>query len=406
MSDNKPKRSVCRKVKLTDRKVRELLGKPPKKGESAIEWTCLAEDNLKLCVYPSGKASWRQRGMLNGKKIFITIAPVGVMDLAEVREVVRRNKALLLSGVHPKDEMRLEDSPTFETFIENDFLPYAEKKYKSAKDIRSRLKGKLIPQFGHYRLSDIRKGDIVRFHERLQEDVSSVTANRTLSLLASVMNRAVDLELIERNPAKGIKKFHEPESRDRFLSDSELKKFLTSLHNHLDTPQGKALYLMLCTGARKGEILGCRWENIDIEARQIYIPDPKNRKPRFLAINSQAYELLCEMEKSRSASSPFLFPSNSSKGHLLEVRRTFARIIKDAGIDDFRGHDLRRTNASILINGGASLAEVKSALGHTDVRSTLVYARLSTASMARTSEIAAKKIGEAMGKAVGEDGQC
>jgi len=117
MSDNKPKRSVCRKVKLTDRKVRELIGKPPKKGESAIEWTDMAEDNLKLCVYPSGKASWRQRGMLNGKKIFITIAQAHVMDLTEVREVVRKNKALLLQGIHPKDEMRLEESPTLETFI-------------------------------------------------------------------------------------------------------------------------------------------------------------------------------------------------------------------------------------------------------------------------------------------------
>lgn len=405
MSENKPKRSVCRKVKLTDRKVRELIGKPPKKGESAIEWTCLAEDNLKLCVYPSGKASWRQRGILNGKKIFITIAPVNVMDLAEVREVVRKNKALLLNGVHPKDEMRLEESPTLESFIENDFLPYAEKKYKSLKDVRSRLKGKIIPQFGRYRLTDIKKADIVRYHERLHEEVSAITANRTLSILASVLKRSVDLELIERNPAAGIKKFYEGESRDRFLSDLELKRFLDALRNHLGTPQGKALYLMLCTGARRGEILSLKWKDVDLEARQLYIPDPKNRKPRFLALNSQAYDLLCEMEKTRSTS-PFLFPSNSSKGHLLEVRRTFARVIKEAGIDDFRGHDLRRTNASILINGGAGLADVREALGHANIQTTLTYARLSTASMARTSEIAAKKIGEAMGKAVGEDGQC
>ena len=403
MSDNKPKRSVCRKVKLTDRKVRELIGKPPKKDESAIEWTDMAEDNLKLCVYPSGKASWRQRGMLNGKKIFITIAQAHVMDLTEVREVVRKNKALLLQGIHPKDEMRLEESPTLETFIENDFLPYAENKYKSLRDIRSRLKGKIVPQFGHYRLSDIRKSDIVRYHEKLNEDVSAITANRTLSLLSSVLMRAVDLELIERNPARGIKKFYEGESRDRFLSDSELKRFFAALRSHLDTPQGKAIFLMIATGARRGEILGSRWEDFDGDSKALYIPDPKNRKPRYLALNSQAYGLLCEMEKTRS-SSPFIFPSNSSKGHLLETRRTFARIIKEAGIDDFRGHDLRRTNASILINGGAGLADVREALGHSNVQTTLTYARLSTASMAKTSEIAAKKIGEAMGAAVGDDG--
>ncbi len=395
MTRDRPKRPVCRKVKFTDRKIQELVSKPPKKGESAIEWTCLAEDNLKLCVYPSGKASWRQRGMLNGKKVFITIAPVNVMNLATIREVIRKNKELMLQGVHPKDSVKGDESPTLASFIEADFLPYARKKYKSIRDVESRLTGKIIPQFGDYRITDIRKADIVRYHEQVQDEVSNITANRTLSLLSRVMRRAVDLEIIERNPASGIKKFYEGESRDRFLSDLELKRFLAVLRKRLDTPQGQAIFLLICLGTRKSELLGCNWCDVDLQARQIYIPDPKNRKPRFLAINSQAYELLCEMEKKRSASQ-FLFPSKSAKGHLLEVRRTFARIIKEAGIDNFRGHDLRRTNASILINGGASLAEVKSALGHSDVRSTLVYARLSTKSMAKTSEIAAKKIGEAM----------
>ena len=63
MSSDRPKGPVSRKVKFTERKIQELLSKPPKKGESAIEWTDMAEDNLKLCIYPSGKATWRQRGV-------------------------------------------------------------------------------------------------------------------------------------------------------------------------------------------------------------------------------------------------------------------------------------------------------------------------------------------------------
>lgn len=401
MSNDGPKRPVCRKVKMTDRKVQELIGKPPHPGESAIEWTDLAEDNLKLCVYPSGKASWRQRGMLNGKKIFITIAPVNVMNLLKVREVVRRNKELLLNGLHPQDSMKGEKSPTLEDFVKNDFLPYAKKQFKSIKDVESRLKGKILPQFGCYKLADIRKADVVRYHERIQEEVSSITANRTLSLLASVMKRAVDLELIERNPASGVKKFYEGESRDRFLGDVELKKFFDVLRDKLDTPQGQAIFLLVSLGLRKSELLGCEWGNIDLMSKQIYLPDPKNRKPRYVAINSQAYELLCQMEKSRSAS-PHLFPSNSVKGHLLEIRRSFARLVQEAGIPDLRLHDLRRTNASILINGGARLEDVRIALGHEDVRSTLVYARLSTGSMAKTSEIAAKKISEVMSAGVSD----
>lgn len=388
-------RPVNRKVKFTERKIQELLSKPPKKGESAIEWTDISEDNLKLCVYPSGKATWRQRGVLNGKKVFITIAPVNVINLVTVREEVRKNKTLLLQGINPKEQVKVESSPTLASFIADDFLPYASKKYKSLKDIESRLKGKIIPHFGDYRLTDIRKVDIVRYHEQIQDEISNITANRTLSLLSSLLKRAVDLELIDKNPAAGVKKFYEGESRDRFLSDLELRRFIAALRKRLHTPQGQAIFLLISLGLRKSEILGCQWKNIDFETRQIYIPDPKNRKPRYVAINSQAQALLEKMDKERTTS-PFLFPSDSAKGHLLEIRKTFARTVKEAGIKNFRGHDLRRTNASLLINGGASLAEVKEALGHQDIRSTLVYARLSTASMAKTGEIAARKIEEAM----------
>ena len=395
MSSDRPKRPVSRKVKFTERKIQELLSKPPKKDESAIEWTDMAEDNLKLCIYPSGKATWRQRGVLNGKKIFITISPVNVMTLVTVREEVRKNKELLLKGINPKEQIKVDVSPTVAAFIDDDFIPYARKKYKSIKDVMSRLKGKIIPQFGHYRLSDIRKVDVVRYHEQLHTEISGITANRTLSLLSSILRRAVDLELIDKNPASGVKKCYEGESRDRFLSDDELKRFLAVLRNKLDTPQGQAVFLLISLGLRRGELLSSRWENIDLGSRQLYIPDPKNRKPRYVAINSQAYELLTAMQQQRT-SSPFLFPSNSAKGHLLEIRRSMARIFREAGLKDVRGHDLRRTNASLLLNGGASLAEVKSAMGHVDIRSTLTYARLSTASMAKTGEIAARKIEEAM----------
>lgn len=403
MSSDRSKRPVSRKVKFTERKVQELLGKPPKKGESAIEWTDLSEDNLKLCVYPSGRATWRQRGILNGKKIFITIAPVNVMTLVKVREEVRKNKELLLRGVNPKEQVRVEASPTLAKFIEEDFLAYARKKYKSIKDVMSRLNGKIIPQLGHYRLADIRKVDVVRYHELLQDEISSITANRTLSLLSSILKRAVDLELIDRNPASGVKKFYEGESRDRFLSDEELKRFFIALRKRLHTPQGQAIFLLISLGLRRGELLSCRWESVNLESRQLYIPDPKNRKPRYVAINSQAYDLLVKMQENRTPS-PFLFPSNSAKGHLLEIRRTLSRVFNDAGLKGVRGHDLRRTNASILLNGGASLAEVKESMGHSDIRSTLVYAKLSTASMAKTGEIAARKIEEAMSSGVSERG--
>ncbi len=394
MSRDRPKRPANRKVKFTDRKIQELLSKPPEKGESAIEWTDLAEDNLKLCVYPSGKATWRQRGLLNGKKLFITLGPVNVLDLATVREEVRKNKALLLQGINPKDQVKPEASPTMATFIEDDFLPYAKKKYKSLKDVKSRIAGKIIPQFGSYRLTDIRKADIVRYHEQLYEGVSAITANRTLSLISAILRRALDLELIDQNPATGVKSFYEGESRDVYLNDEGLKRFLAALKKRLDTPQGRAIFLLISLGLRKSELLSAKWSDVSLAEKQLYIPDPKNRKPRYVAINRQAHALLAVMHEGRT-SSPFLFPSDSKQGHLLEVRKTFAAITKEANTP-IRLHDLRRTNATLLLSGGASIMDVKAALGHSNLASTMVYARVTDEAMAKTGEIAASKIEEAM----------
>jgi site-specific recombinase XerD len=89
------------------------------------------------------------------------------------------------------------------------------------------------------------------------------------------------------------------------------------------------------------------------------------------------------MREKKTSSSPYLFPSDSKQGHLLEVRKTFASILEEAKITGVRLHDLRRTHASMLINSGASIFDVKTILGHEDIRSTQIYARLATSSLAR-----------------------
>jgi site-specific recombinase XerD len=113
-----------------------------------------------------------------------------------------------------------------------------------------------------------------------------------------------------------------------------------------------------------------------------------------VALNTQAHALLEAMKNERNQHIDWVFPSDSKAGHLLEIRKTFLSILEQAEITEFRLHDVRRTMASHLINSGASIYEVKEILGHQDLRSTQVYARLATSSIARTSEIMSRKIDE------------
>ena len=388
-------RGESRIEKFSGRKIEALLSTGTVSGKT-VEFTSAIESGLKLVAYPSGKASWRHRWTdANGKKGFFTIGSFPAVSIDLAHQIVRERKARLAQGLDPAGDEPQHD-PLLVNFIEEDFEPYARRKYKSMRDIESRLKTWIRPALGDRKLSSITKADVIRWHEEVRERKSAITANRGLSLLSSIMNRARDLEMIDRNPCRGVKKFREGESRDRYLSDDEFLRFIKVLKTMLDDPPAQAIFLLLCLGLRKSEVLSSRWSQISLDDRRLFIPDPKNRKPRYVALNSQALWLLSRMHEQRDKSVDWVFPSDSATGHLQEVRRTFSRILKMAKIHEFRLHDCRRTHASILINAGASLYEVKDILGHQDLRSTQVYARLATSSLARTSEIAARKIEEAL----------
>jgi site-specific recombinase XerD len=104
------------------------------------------------------------------------------------------------------------------------------------------------------------------------------------------------------------------------------------------------------------------------------------------------------MLRERQEGVDWVFPSDSATGHLLDVRRTFNAVCKMAKVEEFRLHDLRRTHASILINSGISIMQVRDILGHSDIRTTQIYTRLSTSALEAASEAASKEISKALGK--------
>jgi integrase len=158
----------------------------------------------------------------------------------------------------------------------------------------------------------------------------------------------------------------------------------------------RALYLLITLGLRKMEVLSLRWENIDLEKNTAFLADTKSGTPRHVILNSLALELLTEMASEIDDTNPWLFPSNSSSGHLTEIRKTFESITEQAEIDDFRIHDLRRSFASNLINAGVSIYEIRDLLGHADVRTTQIYAHLDKESLQTASEISAQVLTEAL----------
>jgi len=391
----------CRIVKLNKNKIEELkayvkaLGKP-------VEFTDALQEGLKLIVYPNGKVRWRHRWTWkNGKKGFYTIGCGISIPADTARGIVRDRLSKIAQNVNP-DEATEQEALTVSKFLDDDFIKYARGKYKNIKDTLSRCRVWIRPLLGDKRLDEISRVDVIRFHEKVRDEKSGVSANRCLSLFSAICSRAVDLELIEKNPCAGVKKFSEGDGRTRHLGEVELGSLVRVVKGRSDKGDlsAQATELALTTGKRKQEILGLAWSRVFTEQGYFLVPasEAKNKKFDRVELNSQALALLKRMESVRDKSNDWVFPSRTSKsGHLTDIKRAFKSMLAEAGItENTRFHDLRRTYATLLINSGASIYEVKEILSHCDIRSTQTYARLSKSKLADTSELAAKKIEEAM----------
>ncbi|EAT16958.1 site-specific integrase [Desulfuromonas acetoxidans] len=387
--------------RMTVRVIESLPGPPSNSKTSNIEYSVAQETNLCLAVYKNGSRSWRFKQKFRGKRLFITIGPYPLFSLQEAIDKTRHFKRLIADGIDPRQEQQPQSQLTLAQFVEQDFLPYARKHYKTFHNQQNMLDKRIIKTFGATPLADISKREVMLFHQQVCDETSGTTGNRHLSLLSSIFKLALEYDLLEKNPCRGIKKAKENRSRDRFLQEDEYTRFIQVLQTKLDQPSACAIFLLIALGMRKSELLSLRWEDVSLADRHLHLRDTKNGESRYVALNSVSHGLLTKMKQKRKASNPWVFPSRTSSesGHLQDVRRTFATVCRESKITGLRIHDLRRSHASHLLNAGVDISIVGKILGHKSLKSTQIYAKVATSSLARTSEIASRKIEEVMNQA-------
>jgi len=120
--------------------------------------------------------------------------------------------------------------------------------------------------------------------------------------------------------------------------------------------------------------------NLDWEKRTLLVPLSKSGRPRMIALNAAAIELLRSVPN--DPASPYVFPT-----HLAGLFYPWDRIRSRAGLADVRVHDLRHSFASFLVNQGVSLYVVQGLLGHTQARMTQRYAHLASQTLLNAAEV-------------------
>lgn len=248
---------------------------------------------------------------------------------------------------------------------------------RKAKTTREQDEGRWNLHLSH--LADIEATALTRqmvrdLHVDIGKRVGLYVANKCVFTLRTVYNLARDHELLEGiNPAEGIKPFPE-KSRERRLAGDELERFLQAVADDPDEATRDWILMALYTGARKSNVLAMKWEEIDWRRAEWRIPLTKNGESQTIPLEKVELEIL--QRRRTGTTSGFVFPGRWNRGHIVDGRKPWERVLAAAKVEDFHIHDLRRTHGSLLADSGASLYLIGKALGHKDPDSTAIYARM------------------------------
>ncbi|GLZ07668.1 putative prophage phiRv2 integrase [Actinomadura sp. NBRC 104412] len=252
---------------------------------------------------------------------------------------------------------------------------------------RGLLRNHLLPTFGNFDLVDIREADVRRWRKERLGVVGQSTVAKAYQLLKSILNTAVDDELIRRNPCR-IKGAGVPDTPERQMIP--LGKVIEILAK---TPERYRALVLLGTFAslRWGELAALRRRHLDLEAGLVRVEGaiaeldggklvedtPKSRAGRrVVSIPAEIIpDLRAHLDKFAEEGPDGRVFVGPKGGPLRRsgFRRIWNKVRKDVDLPDLHFHDLRHVGNTLAATTGASLKELMARMGHASTRAALIY---------------------------------
>jgi integrase len=311
------------------------------------------------------------------------------LTVEQARKEARIKLGQIANNHNPNDDVRAHrEEMTFGELFDLYLSGHAKPHKRSWKTDEANYNRYLV-QWKGSKLSTITRPEVAKLHTKIGKENGHYAANRVLALISSIFNKAPNWGWNGDNPAKGVVRFKE-QSRDRFLQPNELKPFFEAVEAYPNPAIRDYILLSLLTGARRSNVLAMRWADLDLLSATWRIPLTKNGTPQVLPLVPEAVTIL--EERRNGSTSEWVFPSDREEtktGHLVEPKKAWAKILKEANLVDLQLHDLRRSLGSWQAMTGASLSVIGKSLNHKNVSTTAIYARLNM-----------DPVRDAMGKAV------
>lgn len=333
-------------------------------------------------------------------------------SLAEIRKKRNEVRTLLDKGIDPnlekaisKEKVRREQAELHDSLIKakeritvkDFFITWKKLHLKNFKDggkeVERMFFKDVIPHIGEMAIEDVEKSHIIRTINLVQERGVTRMAKVIFSLIRQFFDFAIDQGLIENNPSATIKKARiggKDVIRDRYLDDEEIVELKQKLPNGNFLKSTEcAIWIMLSTLCRVGELIKAEWAHINLEKREWVIPkeNSKNGKAHRIYLSDFAISYFKVLETIKS-SQKWVFPNSNDSDHVSP--KSISKQIGDRQLEDERlakgqlsnrskhmeaiklrngkwtPHDLRRSGATIMGNLLIRPDVIELCLNHTE----------------------------------------
>jgi len=378
-------------------------------------------------VLPSGVKSWVAEyrpgvGRSISKKR-MTIGSVTTLTADEARNAARDILASVRLGSDPLGDRASERQSISVSSLIDQFLSdhvESKRKPKTVELYRHVLDTHVRTALGRRKAVEVTKANVAKLHHGLRD--RPYLANRVVAVVGSMYSWAGKRGIVPEgvNPASKVEKFRE-DRRERFLTVEELERLGAAIREaetigiewtvdetrptakHASKPENRrvifsphvaaAFRLLLFTGARLREILNLQWKWVDLERGLLLLPDSKSGR-KAIVLSAPAVKILTDLPRVGD----YVIAGERPDKPRSDLKRPWAAIQRQAGLDGVRLHDLRHTYASVGAGSGLGLPVIGKLLGHTQASTTQRYAHLDNDPLKR----AADTIGATIATAIGE----
>jgi integrase len=355
---------------------------------------------LGVRIMPSGKMSfvlsYRNH---EGRKRLMVLGRVGAdLTLTQARDKARKERVCVREGGDPLNvKQKATQGETLKDLIDA-FIERHGKPHKKTWKADQRRLNRLVPaSWMGRKITGISRKDISDLHHKIGAK-TPYEANRLLENIKTMFNLAPVWGFAEEghpNPTAKIAKFKE-QKRKRWLKPEELPALAKAVDAEPSIYVRSAIWLYLLTGIRRMELLQAKWEDVDWDRGTLRLPETKSGDEQTATLNAPSLAILQATPKMEG--NPHILPGAIEGRHLVNIAKPWERIRTAAGMSDLRLHDLRRSVGSWLTQDGTDLNLIKEALRHSDLSTTLTYARLGADAARDAMESHGKRILEAAGK--------